>query len=70
MVKSSWGVKHKIFISKTVLPSISYAKITDNIQRGNYLTVLDLGDIYCIEVPYEALLNKNKDKLEYICLYF
>jgi len=64
------GMKHRIYIAKNILPSLTNAEITNSNYVGKSLTFYDVGDMWCIELPFSFLSEKGSGAYKYIVMYF
>lgn len=64
------GLKHRIYIAKNLLPTLSNAEITDSNYIGKSLTFYDCAGMWCIELPFSFLCEDNSSSYKYIVMYF
>lgn len=64
------GIKHRIYIAKNILPTLSKAEITNSDYIGRPLTFYDAGEMWCIELPFSFLWKENSSSYKYIVMYF
>lgn len=61
------GYKHRIYIAKNILKELKTVQITDEDFSGKNLAFYDIGEMWCIEVPWSVLAEKD---YRYIVMYF
>lgn len=64
------GMKHRIYIAKNILPSLNSAELTNSNYIGKSLTFYDVGEMWCIELPFSFLSEKGSSAYKYIVMYF
>lgn len=64
------GLKHRIYIAKNLLPTLSNAEITDSNYIGKSLTFYDCAGMWCIELPFSFLAEGGASSYKYIVMYF
>lgn len=64
------GTKHRIYIAKSILPTLTNSEITNINYVGKSLTFYDVGEMWCIELPFSFLSEKGSASYKYIVMYF
>lgn len=61
--------KCKVIISKKIIPEIKSACFEGRDDEDYSIPVFDYGEIYCMEIPFIVLSEKNKYKLDKIIIF-
>ena len=63
-------MKHRIYEAKNLLPTLTKAEVTNSDYRGKSLTFYEVGEMWCIELPFSFLSEKKSSSYKYVVMYF
>lgn len=70
MLMLEFIMKHRIYVAKNLLPTLTKAEVTNSDYRGKSLTFYEVGEMWCIELPFSFLSEKNSSSYKYVVMYF